>query len=540
VRAVLLGLRLGRWGLAGFGLGAFAAILVQTLGFYQIAGHTAVERAQFAASMTVLASEFIALFPPPLAPGTVGGFVQFRGLNPLTVLFAIWALVAATGFARGDEERGIVESELATGLPRTWLVASRAGAFTIAIVVASAAAMAGLLVGVASGHESVEARGVVEACALLVAIGLACYGVALLVAQLTAARYAAAAAAVVLLALYFVNSLGRTVEGLASWRWLSPFRYYELSQPLPPQGYFDGRGFAVLVGIAVVTSILAAIAFERRDLGSALIRPPARVSASRLEPSLNPVWRFPVVRGVYERRLGIVVWAAGMAALAALFVSLTRTIVQVLLSIPTLLPYLSIFVQKQVYPAVLGYTWFNVAQLLFAGMAIAHVARWSAEDVDGRLETALSTPYSRAAVVLERMAILVAAGLVVTAASGVTLYFVARSQGIDLDAGRLVAASLLLIPFSLVFAAAGSLLAGWNPRAAVGMLGVFAFASYLDVELAAIFKLPAWLQDLSAFKLFGTPLLSGIDGRNLALMLLLVVAGVGSSILLMERRDVGR
>jgi putative exporter of polyketide antibiotics len=85
----------------------------------------------------------------------------------------------------------------------------------------------------------------------------------------------------------------------------------------------------------------------------------------------------------------------------------------------------------------------------------------------------------------------------------------------------------------------GSLLAAWNPRAAVGVLGAFAFASYLDTELGTIYKLPLWLQDLSAFKLFGTPLVSGVDGRNLALMLALAIAGVGSSILAMQRRDVG-
>src|SRR5207237_420416 len=85
----------------------------------------------------------------------------------------------------------------------------------------------------------------------------------------------------------------------------------------------------------------------------------------------------------------------------------------------------------------------------------------------------------------------------------------------------------------------GSLLAAWNPRAALALVGSFAFASYLDNELATIYKLPAWVHDLSAFKLFGTPLLTGVDNRSLALMLLLALAGLGSSILVMQRRDVG-
>jgi ABC-2 type transport system permease protein len=228
-----------------------------------------------------------------------------------------------------------------------------------------------------------------------------------------------------------------------------------------------------------------------------------------------------------------------MAALAVLLASLTRSIVQVLLSIPTLLPYLGAFVRNQVYPSVLGYTWFNFAELLFAAFAIVQVARWAAEDTDGRLEMLLSGPVSRAAVVLERMAILVVGAIVIAAVSGLALYYASHANGIDVDARRLAGASLMLVPFCLVFAAAGSLLTAWIPRAAVGLLGGFALASYLVVELGPIFKVPSWLQELSAFKLFGTPLTTGVDGHDLALLLLLACAGVGSSILLMQRRDVG-
>jgi ABC-2 type transport system permease protein len=539
VTAVLFSLRLGRWGIAGFGLAAVVSTLIQTIGFYQIAGHTPADRAAFGASMTALASQFVALFPPPLQPGTVGGYVQFRGFNPLVILFSVWGLAAATGAARGDEERGIVESVLATGITRIRLVASRVAAFAIAMAVASIAAGAGYLAGVAAGHETVGLRGVVEACALLAAVGLAAYGISMLVAQLTAARFAAEAGGVVLVALFLDNSLSRSFSWLSTWRWLSPYRYYDLSQPLPPAGYFDSRAFAALLAIAAVTAVLAAVAFDRRDIGSALIRPPLRSAPPRYATSSNVLWRIPVVRGVYERRAGLLVWATGMALVAVMFVSLTKTLVQVLLSIPTLLPYLQIFVHQQVYPAVLGYTWLNVAQLLFAALAITYVARWSAEDVDGRLEAALSQPFSRAAIVVERMAVLIVVAVIVAAVSGLVLFYASRSQGIDLNVGRLTAASLMLVPFALVFAGAGALLAGWSPRAAVGVLGAFAFASYLDAELATIFKLPVWVQDLSAFKLFGTPLLTGVDAGNLALMICLALVGIGSSILLMEKRDVG-
>ena len=537
--SVAFALRLGRWGVIGFSLAALFATGLNAFGFYAIAGDTAAERAAFGQSMLTLASQFVAMLPPPIRPDTVAGYVQFRGFNALAILLSVWALASATGFARGDEERGIVESTLAAGVSRIHLIASRAAAFAIGLSIAAAAAAVGLLAGAAYGHESVGAAGLLEASAQLVAVAFACYAIALLVAQFVTGRAAVAAAGAVLLGLFLLNSLSRVYPSLSTWRWLSPFRYYDLSQPLPPGGYFDGRAFLALLAIAGVAIAAAAAAFQARDVGSALISMPMPSREPSHEVGRDGWWRHRVLRGVYERRFGLAAWAAGLALLAVLFVSLTRTLVQVLLSVPTLLPYLSIFVRQQVYPGVLGFTWFNVAQLLFAGFAITHAARWAAEDTDGRLEATLSQPVSRAGLVVERMAVLIAGAAVIATGSGVALFVASHAQGIELNAGRLVAACLMLVPFAVVIAGAGAILSAWNPRAAVGVLGAFAFASYLDTELGSIFRLPLWVQDLSAFKLFGTPLLTGVDWRSLALMLALAVAGVATSILLMERRDVG-
>jgi ABC-2 type transport system permease protein len=537
--AIAYALRLGRWGLAGFSIAALFSLFVQTAGFYRVAGDTPAERTAFGNSMLALANNFVAVLPPPVRPDTVGGYVQFRGFNALAILFAVWALASATGFARGDEERGLVESTLSAGISRARLIASRMSAFAISLAIASTCAAGGLLIGIIPAEDSVQGVGVIEACALLVALGLACYAIALVVAQVVPARAATAAAGAALLALFLLNSLSRVFTQLSFWRWLSPFRYYDLNQPLPSGGYFDGKSFVALLAIALVASIAAAVAFAARDLGSGLFVPGWRVRAIRRDATDDIFLRYPVVRGLYERRLGIAAWTAGLAILAIVFVSLTRTIVQVLLAVPSFLPYLSIFVRTQLYPGVLGFTWLNVAQLLFAGLAITYVARWAAEDSDGRLEATLSEPVSRVAVVLERMSVLAAAALVIAVVAGVALYVASHQQGIDLNGGRLAAASLMLVPFTLVFAGAGALLTAWNPRAAVGVLSAFAFLSYLDTELGAIFKLPGWVQSLSAFKLFGTPLLDGVDWSNVTLMLALAAAGLGGSILAMQRRDVG-
>jgi ABC-2 type transport system permease protein len=380
---------------------------------------------------------------------------------------------------------------------------------------------------------------ILEMALALAALGLSCYSLTVLIAQLTSARIATAAAGVLLLTLFLVDRLSTTFIWLASWRWLSPFHYYEQNHPLALGGAFDVRATLTLFGIALAASVAAAAIFEARDLGSSFLRWPARHRPATYEPSRALVWRIAVVRGVYERRTGLAIWAAGIAAVGMLFVSLTKTVIQPLLAIPALGNFFGGVGGGKLYLSVLGYLWLSFAQLLFAGFAIAQVARWSSEDTDGRLELVLSNPVSRAAVVVERAVVLSVGALLVSAVSEVAVLIATHYQGMEVSTQKVTEASLLLVPFALVFAATGSVLAAWNPRAAVGLLGAFAFVSYLVDEVGPIFKWPAWVQDVSAFKLFGTPLSSGVDRTGLLTMLAIIVVGFGASILVMERRDVG-
>jgi ABC-2 type transport system permease protein len=537
--AIVFALRLGRWGALGFSVLAFFSSLVQALGFYQVAGRSSAERIAFGQSMSQLASRFTLILPPPTRLDTVGGYVQWRSYGTLAILFAVWALVSASGASRGDEERGLVEVVLATGSSRFAIMASRVAAFALTSFIAALAGGLGLIVGAASGSESVIFRPILEESVVLAALGLSCYSLALLVVEFTASRIATAASGMLLLALFLVNSLSRSFPSFSTVRWLSPFHYYELSQPLSPGGPFDLRATFVLISIAVLGGGAAALGFAYRDLSSTLIQLPARPRPKTYEVSRLSVWRVPVARGIYEGALGLTLWTVGMAVLGVISVALTRSIVEPLLAIPALAPFFSTFVHGDIYRSFLGYIWLGMAQLLFAAFAIAQVARWSAEDVDGRLELIIANPQSRMAVVIERALVLALGATAVAIVGGVVVGFTSHYQAIDINSPRLAAASILLVPFALVFSAAGSVLASWSPRAAVGLLGGFAFASYMISELGPFFRWPDWTQNLSAFKLYGTPLGSGVDWAGLLTMVAIIIFGFGASILLMERRDVG-
>ncbi|HEY0830113.1 MAG TPA: hypothetical protein VGE99_03145 [Candidatus Dormibacteraeota bacterium] len=511
MRAVRRALREEGWRVVGFAIAGFAMTLLQSVAYYRLAGNTFPERAVFGYSLSLEAAVNAVLSAPPVRPDTVAGYVELRAFGPLAIIFAGWAAVSATAFASPH-------------------IISRAAGFAVSAIVAAAAACVGVVIGVASGGDSVSGLAVAEAGVLLVALAIACYAICLLVAQLTPAATIVAGSLV--LTLFFVNSLSRIFAELAAARWLSPFRYYDLSTPLPPGGRFDVGGFAMLLAIAAIGTALAGVVSTRR-VGAAPV-----VRRTAYEPSRVPLLGFPIMRNLYPQRVAFAAWGVAFAALGIVLVAAARRSMQDLLSLPHLLPglpqYIFVF-----YAHVLGQTWFDASVLVCTALVFAFVAGWSAEDSDGRLEAELSAPYSRSAVILERLAALGFATAVLAALGGLAVGFTSRAVNLELDSTRLADACILLVVFSVVLGAAGSLLSSWLPRAAPALFGAYVLASYLDDQIGGALGLPGWAQNISAFRLIGTPLANGVDARSLALMLLLALAGLGSSILVMQRRDVG-
>jgi ABC-2 type transport system permease protein len=510
MKATLAALRAARWTVLAFAIAGFAMTVLQSAAYFRMAGHTFAERAAFGYSLSLQAVANAVLLPPPIRPETVAGYLELRALEPLAILFAAWAMVSATASTSRRTIAG-------------------AAAFAISVIIAAAAACVGVAVGVASGGESVGGLRVVEAGVLLVALAISCYAICLVVARITPA--ATVAAAGLLVALFFLNSLSRVfTQQLAAARWLSPFRCYDLSTPLPPGGHFDVGGFVMLLAIAALGTTVAAVVPTRRAS--------AKPRRTTFEPSPVSLLAFPVIRDLYPQRLALAGWCIAIAALGAVLVAAQRASMQDLLALPRGLPglpqYIFVF-----YAQALGETWFDAAVLMFAALVFAFVARCAADDRDGRLEAALSAPYSRSRVVLERLAALAFTAAALAALSGLAVGFTSRALNLPLDTTRLADACVVLVLFAVVLGAAGSVLASSVPRAAPTLFGAILLASYLDDQIGGPLGLPRWVQDISPFRLVGAPLASGIAGQSVVLLLLLTLAGIGSSILAMQRRDVG-
>jgi putative exporter of polyketide antibiotics len=97
-----------------------------------------------------------------------------------------------------------------------------------------------------------------------------------------------------------------------------------------------------------------------------------------------------------------------------------------------------------------------------------------------------------------------------------------------------------MVLLCLCFAVAGLLLAGWRPRVAVGALTFLTISGYFITQLRAVFAWPAWMDDLSPFHLYGTPLSQGLYATGFYTMLAIVLVGMTLAIAAGGRREVGR
>ncbi len=516
--------------------------VVQTAAYNSIAGTTTASRLAFGQQIETFGRQFTLFLPLPHGVGTIEGYIQWRVYGGLYLLFAFWALMSAAGATRGDEERGLVEQWLSTGVSRARYVLTRYGMFALLAAITIAATSASIDLGAIGAGSALPLGPVVEVSVALLALTLTVYALSMALAQLVVSRVAAAGLAGVIAAvLYFVNALSRSLDSLKSVaRVISPFYYFDLSQPLSPGGTLD---VVATIGLVLASIVLTALAFwlmRVRDLGTTVIRlTPRQAPATTVRTSPNPILRLPVLSLVYEQRIGMLAWGLGCAILALYLGSVGRQLVDLIQSSSGFRVYLALVGHGNPYVALTGFFWFGTFLLLLSVFAITQVARWSSDDNEGRLEMVLSAPVSRTRVVLERAAAFLLRTTVVVGLSSLALWVGAISANISVDAGRLTMASLLLIPFGLSFAAIGAVLASRAPRATIGVLAVLTFVSWLINQLGPPLHWPDWALNLSVFSLYGTPLTSGVDWTGLWIMSAITIGGFAAGALLMQRRDVG-
>jgi ABC-2 type transport system permease protein len=486
-----------------------------------------------------------------------GGYVTWRA-SPLLATIAIWALLAGSRTLRGEEERGSLDVLLSTPRSRARVALAKLAALGAALL------LIGLLLAVstlAGGALSGATPGLGAALlfGLNVALLAGVFGaLAYFFSQFTRARGSAAGLAGSLLGLAFVlDSAGRLVPSAEALARLSPIYYYGLSKPLVPSYGANPGALLVLGALTVAFSGAGTWLFLRRDVGA-----PVGLPAWLRRPL--PLWPAPAVRrarplpvgawslqSVYTHSLRALTvptcwWGLGLAASAALFTSLAKSLEQNLAAYYSSSPYFSQLAAKLsggdiATNAGIMSLFLVYFPALLTAFALTQANRWAADEEEGRLELLLATPRSRPSVILARFAalttaLLLLAGLLLAAVAGA-----AAASGLAVDGGRLVEAVLGMVPLALVVAAVGYLLSGWLRTAAMtGVLSTLLVASYAVTFLAALVELPSAVLQLSIFEQYGTPLVSGLRMPNTLGILAVTVAALALATIRFARKDIAR
>ncbi len=262
-----------------------------------------------------------------------------------------------------------------------------------------------------------------------------------------------------------------------------------------------------------------------------------------------------VVRAVLgRRRRAMVLWSVVVAALAALYIAFWPSVGadgDVMAASVTALPEqlvaalgLAAIATPAGYLAATVYG--LVAPALLLVLAVGSGAQvLAAAEEDATLELELTSPVSRRQVYLERLLSLWAVLVVVVAALTLAVLVAAPLAGMDVGAGRVLAASAGLLALGVALGVAlGTVTlavgAATGRRTVALAAGAgLAVASYVAQALATTVRGAAWLADVSPWSWYlgGDSLAEGFDPAGLLLLAALTAVAAAVGLAAFERRD---
>ncbi len=510
---------------AGFGV----LIIQQAAQFSSLFGSGATDNAGAVAGMQSLARTFAVAIPPPRRVDTVAGFVDWRLLGASTIYLAIYGLIAGGAALRGEEESGRVESWLGTGLGRSTLVLCRIVAFALALVAGAAIAAALSIAGTQAAGLAVPPGPLALTLLMLVLPALFFFALSMLMTQALPSRRGATGLVGALAGLTFVlANLSYVVDGLSAIRWVSPFFYFDEGHALAEGTEAHPAYAAALLVATAAIAVAAAAVFRLRDVGAPLIK--ARDQLSEAPHQLPFYPRGLITATIWDLRWTISGWTAGIVLLAAVDTASLKPVTESFSNSMALKTYLAKLGggDQQLALDFLNFAVFVLGATLIATTAISVVAGFAADQQERRVEAVLAQPVRPLDVQVARLAALLVAVGIPTAALFGTVVATAGWLGIDLHRAHLRGAALMVLPLALAVGVAGVAMLPRFTRLAVWVLSAAVGLSVLVVVVgaASAWAVPDWVTRVTLLRAYGSPAIQGIDGGGLTVLLVILGAGI--------------
>lgn len=194
----------------------------------------------------------------------------YLGAELFSLMVPLLLLVASIGGGAralaGEEEKGTLDLLLAQPVSRRRIALEKLAALCLEVIALGGVLWVALWIGAGAASMGISGAHLLAGITSAVLLALAYGAVAMLVGAATGHRAPAIALSTALaVAAYLLNGLAPLVHFLHTIRSVSPWYHYTAGDPLR---HGLAANSIVFVAILVVTSVLVAFVFERRDLAA--------------------------------------------------------------------------------------------------------------------------------------------------------------------------------------------------------------------------------------------------------------------------------
>ncbi len=428
-----------------------------------------------------------AVYGLPTAIHTLGGFAVWRVEVFVTLVGAVWMVLATTRVLRGNEETGRLDLVLAEpiSLTRDTVVSVAA---LLGVPLLSAVVVGSVLQGLGAAAAGSWLYG--GGIGLLFATFMA---VAALASQLMPERRRAAGIAIGVLLVTFVLRMWADGGSNVGWvRWLTPFGWVENLHA------FGGNDLLPLIPLVATPVVLVAVALvlvRQRDTGAGMVRADDSKAGASTRLLSTPL------AFATRRRIGeLAAWGLGLVVLGIMSGGLSESFVGFPKQQPDAYHTLVKFgLAATVTPGGFVAMMDMIYAVVLAGYAIACIHA----DYDDETGTRLDLPYSnrvtRTGWAGSTVVTTAAALMALTLVLGLATWAGSALAGAGLSAGDSLSAAANVLPVVALFLGLAMFLHGILPSWTVGVTGVLAIGLYMVELIGPALDWPKWVLDLSPY-----------------------------------------
>jgi ABC-2 type transport system permease protein len=454
---------------------------------------------------------------------TVGGYAAWRVGGVLTLLAAVWGLLAAIRATRAEEDAGRAELVLVGVVARRGVYLSALAAVAAGAALLWAAGAAGLVAAkLPVGASAYMALALVSVAAVYTGVGA-------LAGQLAPSRRLATELASAALLISFLARVVADTTTTFEWlRWVTPLGWAEEMRP-----FTGARPWVLVLPLATSTVLLLAAGrlALRRDVGTGML--PARDSAPPNPHLLNS----PLAQTLRGERASFIIWLASSCFFAFVVGAISTSIASAGLSGSLQRQVRQVAGVSIANPAgYMGLT-FLFFVVVLALYACAQVGAARSAEMEQQLETLFALPVSRTGWLAGRLTLAAAGAAVIGLAAGVCAWAGAATQNAGVGLGQMLEAGANCLPVALLFLGLGALAYAVVPRASSAVAYGLVVVAFLWQLFATALSAPRWLVEVTPFQHVGLVPAQAFRAGDAAGMVAIGLAAGVAALWRFRRRD---